>query len=323
MAWDPRSDRVRGVASANGVRGPVHDIFDKRVALITGKGGVGRTTVAAAVARAAARRGLRVLLVEIGESDGDWTPLARLYGRETLPTEPAPLEPGVLGCVLSARAGHEGFFRRVLPLPALANAALKSGALRRLLDTAPSFREMGVLYRFFELLEQRLPSGAPRHELAVVDMPASGHTLGLTGLRERMLTLLPKGPIADVLHEGRRYFVDPEVTGAWIVTLPEILPITECLELADGLAEHGTPIGGVLVNRVLADPFTPAERAALAPWADQPWYGMESYRQAPRTARALELLRQRTDLPIEAIREIPEQGTRLVDAIAASLGGAR
>lgn len=300
----------------------MHDIFDKRVALITGKGGVGRTTVAVAVARAAARRGLRVLLVEIGESDGDWTPLARLYGRDTLPVQPTELEPGVLGCVLSARAGHEGFFRRVLPVPALTNAALRSGALRRLLDTAPSFREMGVLYRFFELLEERLPSGAPRHQLAVVDMPASGHTLGLTGLRERMLALLPRGPIADVLHEGRRYFVDPEVTGAWIVTLPEVLPITECLELSEGLAEHGTPIGGIIVNRVVPDVFTAAERDVLAPFAQRPWYGMARFHQAPRSARALERLRQQTDLPIEEIREFPLQGSALVDAVATSLGGA-
>ena len=153
-------------------------------------------------------------------------------------------------------------------------------------------------------------------------MPASGHTLGLTGLRERLLALLPKGPIADVLHEGRRYFVDPAVTGAWIVTLPEILPITECLELAEGLAEHDTPVGGIVVNRVLPDPFTPAEREVLAPFADRPWFGMERYRRAPVADRALELLRQRTDLPIETVRELPLQGAALVDAVAASLGGA-
>lgn len=302
----------------------MHDIFGKRVALITGKGGVGRTTVSAALARAAARRGLRVLLLEIGEPDGDYTPLARIFGRETFPAEPVALEPGIHGCVLWASAGHEGFFRRVLPVSALVKAAMGSGALRRLLDSAPSFREMGVFYHFFDLLERKRPSGEPLFELAILDMPASGHTLGLTGLRERLLSLMPSGPIADVLNEGKGYFHDPALTGAYVVTLPEILPITECLELIEGLEQHGTPVGGIVVNRVLPDPFTPQERAALEPYAQEPWYGMERFRQVPTAARALERLRQSTTVPIHEVREVPLQGRALVDAVAESLAeGAR
>lgn len=299
----------------------MHDIFDKRVALITGKGGVGRTTVAAAIARAAARRGIRVLLLEIAEPDGDYTPLARLFGRDTLPAQPEELEPGVMGSVLWASAGHEGFFRRVLPVATLANAAMRSGALRRLLDSAPSFREMGVFYHFFDLLERKRPDGSPLFQLCIVDMPASGHTLGLTGLRDRLLSLMPSGPIADVLNEGHHYFHDPVVTGAYVVTLPEQLPVTECLELIEGLEEHRTPVGGILVNRVLPDPFTPEERAILAPYAEQPWFGMERYRRVPSSQRALERLRRSTQVPIELIREFPLEGNELLDAIAASLGG--
>lgn len=304
--------------------GPLHDIFDKRVALVTGKGGVGRTTVSAALARAAARRGIRVLLTEIGEPDGDYTPLARLFGRDTLPAQPEELEPGVMGCVLWARAGHEGFFRRVLPVQALAGAAMRSGALRRLLDSAPSFREMGVFYHFFDLLERKRPDGSPTFELTILDMPASGHTLGLTGLRQRLLALMPTGPIADVLNEGRGYFHDPALTGAWIVTLPEILPVTECLELVEGLEEHKTPVGGILVNRLLEDPFTPEERAALQPYADEPWLGMQRFAQVPEAARALERLRTEATVPIAEIPEFPLEGDPLLDAVAdALLEGAR
>ncbi len=295
------------------------DVCDKRVALVTGKGGVGRTTMSAALARAAARRGLRVLLTEIGEPDGDYTALARLFGRDTFPGEPTIIAPGVKGCTLWPRKGHELFFRRVIRVGPVVNAAMRSGALRRLLEAAPSFREMGVFYHLFHLLELTRPDGSHEHELVIVDMPASGHTLGLTGLRDRLLALMPNGPIARVLDEGAPYFHDPDVTGAYIVTLPETLPVSECLDLAQGLRDSRTPIGGIFVNRMLEDPFTPEERAALVPFAHMPYYGFDRYQQVPRSAEALARLRASTDLPIEVVPELALAGSELIAGIADAL----
>ncbi len=294
----------------------MHDVFDKRVALITGKGGVGRTTVTAALARAAAAKGIRVLVTEIAEPEGDYTPLARLFGRDNLPVEPVQLEPGIKGCVLWYRRGHEHFFPRVSPVRALVKAAMRSSALRKLLDSAPSFREMGVFNHMFALAEERREDGEYEHELLILDMPASGHTLGLTGLRRRLLELAPTGPIAQVLDDGRAYFVDPKVTGAFVVTLPETLPVTECLELIEGLVDHGTPVGGVIVNRVLSDPFTPAERKALEPHASESLFGMARFKGIPHSAKALANLKASTDQPIHEIPEFPQQGDELIDTIA-------
>ena len=295
------------------------DICTKRVALITGKGGVGRTTLAAALARAAAARGIRVLLTEIGEPDGDYTPLARIFGRETFPGDPVALEPNLMGCTLWPRRGHEMFFRRVIPVGPVVRAANNSGALRKLLDSAPSFREMGVFYHMFWLLEQTRKDGEHVHELVILDMPASGHTLGLTGLRDRLKALMPSGPIARVLDDGAPYFTDPERTGAYIVTLPETLPVTECLELAEGLRANNTPVGGIFVNRMLPDPFTEEERAALQPYADHDLYGLARFRQVPAGEEALALLRERTSLPIHVVPEIAQTGSALIDDIASTL----
>lgn len=295
------------------------DVFGKRVALVTGKGGVGRTTVSAALAKAAAKKGIRVLITEIGEPDGDYTPLAKIFGRDTFPASPVEVAPGVDGCVLWPRNGHEAFFRTVIPVNAVVKAAMGSGALRKLLDTAPSFREMGIFYHIYTLLEAELRPGTPKYDLVIVDMPASGHTLGLTGLPERLLALMPTGPIAEAMHRGRPYFTDPELCAAWIVTLPEVLPITESLELIDGLKEHDTPVGGILVNRVLEDPFSPAERAALEPVLNASHYGHERFVGVVQSTRALEDLRSRTPVPTIEISEFPLQGGALIDAIANSL----
>lgn len=309
-------------------------LFDRRVALVTGKGGVGRTTLSAGMAIAAAAQGKRVLLTEIGEPDGDYTPLARMFGRDTLPADPVrlPTPDGIdiagrlEGCVLWPRNGHEAFFRTVIPVGAVVKAAMNSGALRKLLDTAPSFREMGIFYHIYTLLEQKLPDGTPRYEYVIVDMPASGHTLGLTGLPERLLALMPTGPIAEAMHRGRPYFTDPALCAAWIVTLPEVLPITESVELLEGLHATDTPIGGLLVNRVLEDPFTPAERAALDPVLHEGHLGYERFVGVVSSTRALDDLRARRDtldagrpVALAEIPELPLQEGELLAAVARHL----
>ncbi|MEZ4315969.1 MAG: ArsA-related P-loop ATPase [Myxococcota bacterium] len=292
------------------------DLFERRVALITGKGGVGRTTVTAAIAVAAAKRGKRVLVTELGEPDGDYTPLARIFGRDTLPADPEHLAPGIDGCVLWPRRGHEAFFRTVIPVGAVVTAAMNSGALRKLLDTAPSFREMGIFYHIFTLLEEQVSPGKPRYDVVIVDMPASGHTLGLTGLPERLLALMPTGPIAEAMHKGRPYFTRPDLCGAWVVTLPEVLPITESLELIEGLEGHDTPVAGILVNRVVEDPFTAEERAALEPVLTPEHYGYERFVGVVQATAALADLRHRTQTTTVEIPEYPLGSMELIDAMA-------
>lgn len=280
--------------------------FQRRIHLITGKGGVGRTTVTAALARAAARDH-RTLLLELGDPGEGPSPLARLFGREHLPIEPGLLEPGLHGARLWAPAGHEGFLRATLPGGALISAALRSRALSRFLIAAPSFHEMGIFYHLLMLLEAK-----PAWQQVILDMPATGHALALTGLPAVLLRLIPRGPIATAMKAGQAYMNDPARADAWVVTLPEKLPVSEALELMGGLRETGMTVGGVFLNRMPEDGFTPEETTALQAWlVERPVQGEAAFARILDARTAAERLRAHApDLPVIALPEVPHDPGR-------------
>lgn len=298
---------------------PLQGIRQKRCVLVTGKGGAGKSCVTAALARWAAGHGRRVLVTEVGDESDGHSPLARFFHRDALPHHPEILAPGIQGVTLLPRTGQELFLTSVLHTATLARAAVGSEAIRRLLNAGPSFREMGVFYHLLTLLRAKRPDGGLEHELVLIDMPATGHTLSLTGLPELLLKLVPKGPIAEALREGQSYLNDPATGQAWVVTLPETLPVSECLELLAGLRQTGMPVGGVFVNRLRPDPFTAAERALLRPVVERhSVYGSETFHRREVAVRELARLRAGTD---RTVVELPEArpGTDPVAAVVAAL----
>jgi anion-transporting ArsA/GET3 family ATPase len=288
--------------------------------LVTGKGGVGRSTVTGALALAGQLHGRRVLLTEIADEGDDYSPLARHFQRNRLPPVPEELVPGVRGVSLLPRLGQELFLRHVVHSGALVRAALASETIRRLLSAGPSFREMGIYYQLLTYLRAKHADGGPEYEFVLVDMPATGHTLSLTGLPDLLLNLISRGPMADALREGVSIFTDPAQTAAWIITLPEMLPVSECLELLEGLQKNRTPIGGIVINRFPADPFTSAEREALKPLiAHHDVFGAEGFHRVDLGRRALARLRAGASVPLLTLPAAEVEPRHLISFLAAEL----
>jgi anion-transporting ArsA/GET3 family ATPase len=112
---------------------------------------------------------------------------------------------------------------------------------------------MGIFYHLLTWLREDW-------QTIVVDMPATGHALGMTSLPDLGLGVLPRGPIAEALREGQAHLNQPSLCTSVIVTLPEQLPVTEALELAEGLQRTKVHVSGFAVNRVPQNPFNPKER---------------------------------------------------------------
>jgi arsenite-transporting ATPase len=234
------------------------EMWNRELVLVTGKGGVGKTTVTAALARLAHQAGRRVLVAEVTSDTAIRSPLLSLFG-VPLPAkeEPVQLARNLHGVRITPPTGHKLFLRAALRVRLLVDAAMKSAALNRFLMAAPAFPEIGTLFHLVSLLRERA------YDHVIVDLPATGHALGLVSLPRTVLRVVPGGLIGDAIREGLEAMTSPARGGAVVVALPESLPVTESLELVQGLERLHVPIRGMVLNRVPASPFSAEEQAAL------------------------------------------------------------
>lgn len=297
-------------------------LWDRRALLISGKGGAGKSTLAAAIARAAVRAGRTVLLAELSPSLEGPSVLAPLVGAR----EPGPgvtqVEPGLSFVRLGASEGHRRFLEDVLPLRLMADAALRSRALRRFLEAVPAMREMGLLYQMLDLVRQTRRGGGFVHPLCVVDLPATGHALALATLPRSVLSLMPGGPIGRAVREGLDLLQDPRRTAVLLAALPEPLPVSEALRLATELRHLGLPLATGILNRMPEDPFPePRARAALdALLADHgPHEGSRALARLDLARSCHTRLSAGLAAPVLCLPEYTESGPALVQRLAEAL----
>ena len=299
------------------------ELLQKRVVFVAGKGGVGRTTFAAALALAAARTGKRVLLAEITEpSVQTYSPLARIFGKKLFKDRTHLIVQGIDGVMLEPRRGMEIFLRDLFKSRSLVALAMRSRALRRFVQAAPSLHELGVFQHLFQLVSKADERGRPFYDLTVLDLPATGHALALTGLTGIVLRLIPGGPIGAALQSGQAIFNNPELTAGVIVALPETLPVSEALELLEGMLSTNVPVGALVINRLPAVHFNAGELAALRELPSVGnVMGMRGVEKISQAKACIQRLHDMTELPIHTLKETAGTGWELVEALADDILG--
>jgi anion-transporting ArsA/GET3 family ATPase len=267
---------------------PLQFVTTARVAVVAGKGGVGKTTVTAVLARAAIRRGLRVLVVE-------------LDGKPTLDT----LVPDVQVQHISATAAL-GEYLDTHGLSRVTKRLTTSGIIDVVATASPGIDDIVVLGK----IKQLERSG--EYDLVVVDGPAAGHAITFLLSAKSLLATVRGGPIRTQATEVAEMLADPTRSQVVLVTLPETTPVNEAVETAYALEERvGVHLAPIVVNAVDDGPLLPVEAADDG----SPMRAAGEFRNARRSLHATERARlaEELALPQLALSLVPGS---LLDAAA-------
>jgi anion-transporting ArsA/GET3 family ATPase len=235
-------------------------LLDKRLVLVLGKGGVGRTTVAAAIAAACARRGRRTLLYQASAVDrfGEL-----LGGGATVSTEPVRLRENLYAVNTTPAAALEEYGLMVLKFRRVYRMVFENRVTRYFLRAIPGLDEYAVLGKaWFHTNEE--DRGRPVWDTVVYDMPASGHSVSTLRVPWAILKTVPEGPLTRDARVLRDQLLDKSRTAAVLVTLAEEMPVAEARELHVILRRQlGLEVSRLVVNQVQPDRFpagSPAEQ---------------------------------------------------------------
>lgn len=226
--------------------GLVERMKDKRFYIIGGKGGVGRSTVAAALGQALASQGKRTLILEM---DAEQT-IPLFFNRSGTGYEPSELSDNLFTANLTPDEAQQEYGLMKLKSRAAYKLVFENPLMTKMLNMVPGLRELLLLGKAWFTEQSRHPDGTPEWDAIVMDGPATGHSVSLFRLPRVILSMMKVGPMASDAREILDLLTDPHRCSFWIVTLPEELPVNECLELARiNEEELHLPLDRVIVNQ--------------------------------------------------------------------------
>ena len=303
-------------------------LLQRDAVFVTGKGGVGRTTVCAALALVASRRGLRTIVCEVGDQHR----IPALFGRAGGHGQETPLADNLWGTSVDPFDALRDYLGSQVPGP-LARILADSRMFRYVYAAAPGARELITLGGIWDLTQHRMRRrGGPQYDVVIADAPATGHALAMLRTPRVFADIARVGPLHGQAERLWQYVTDPALSGYVTVALPAEMPVNETLDLSGRLrAQLGREVELVVANGLYPERFSPDELAELAALDGAPpvaaAVAAAARSQAARvSAQRAQLARLRAGAPAPVVELpylfAPAVGLPEVEQLAEALDGA-
>ena len=225
-------------------------VFDKRLILVVGKGGVGRSTVAAALADHCARAGKKTLLFETNANDR----FGNYFDKPAVGSETTQLATNLWATNATPASALAEYGLMILRWKSVYEMVFENRVTKAFLRAIPGLDDYALLGKvWYHTTEEK--RGKPMWDTIVFDMPASGHASSMLRVPWVIVETVPEGPLTRDARQVKELLTDPERTAAVLVTLAEEMPVNEAVELEARLSGLGIVPQQLIANQVYPDHF--------------------------------------------------------------------
>ncbi len=286
---------------------PIPELLDKRLVIVTGKGGVGKTTVAVALGLRAAAEGKRTIVCEVASQEN----ASRMFDHTEVGFHEVEMEENLWSISIDPDESMREYVLLQLKVRAMRDMLFRSRIFNYLAAATPGLKELVTIGKIWELaqLDRKVKKGR-KYDLVIVDAPATGHGIGFLQTPRTFANIARVGPIHSQAQTLDRFITDHEHTGTAIVALPEEMPVNESAALEQDLRDEvGVAVDRIYLNGLYPERFSKPEAERLEALATT---GEGALRAAARAALSeqgrarsqraqLARLRRRVEAPVKTL----------------------
>src|SRR6201746_1418256 len=300
-----RPSKLLGIA-------PIPELLDKRLVIVTGKGGVGKTTVAVALGLRAAAEGKRTIVCEVSSQEN----ASRMFEHTEVGFHEVEMEENLWSISIDPDESMREYVLLQLKVRAMRDMLFRSRIFNYLAAATPGLKELVTIGKIWELaqLDRKVKSGN-KYDLVIVDAPATGHGVGFLQTPRTFAAIARVGPIHSQAQTLDRFITNPNYTGVAIVALPAGMPVNQSAALEHDLrTEVGVAVDRIYLNGLYPERFSKKEAERLAEVADgqeraaraaaRP--GLCDQRRARSQRAQLARLRRRGEAPVKPLPSLFE-----------------